>query len=188
MDLMSRMCVQIHSTTSEPSNIYDAWSTKNVPTRSLAPSSTRASIMVIHFSGAHPKVTSSLCNGYRTLLQGSLSVLGCVIRSPLISSHSTGCPSNIESSSKFLHWSTRQSGWTNHCISRNFYPAGAAHALFVQPAWICWVYLEHERRPVTAHSAVPRLQSGTIYQNFTKSADSLNTFLNRLKTELFSMA
>ena len=92
----------------------------------------------------------------RTLLPGSLSVQGCVIRSPLISSHFTGCLSNIESSSKSLHWSTRQSGGTNHPISRNFYPAGVAHAIFVQPAWICSTYHEHEQRPVTAHSVVPR--------------------------------
>ena len=151
MDLMSRMCVQIHSTISEPSNIYDARSTKNVPTRSLAPSSTRASIIVISFSVAHPKVTSSLCNKHKTLLQGSLSVQGCVIRLPLISSHSTGCLSNIEFSSKFPHWFTRQSGCMNHPISKNFYPAGAAHAIFVQLAWICSTYHEHEQRPVTTH-------------------------------------
>ena len=176
MDLMSRMCAQILSTISEPSNIYDARSTQNVPTRSLSPSSIRVSIIAIPLSGAHPRVTSSLCNEFKTLLQGSLSVQDCAIRLPLISSHSTGCLSNIESSSKFPHWFTRQSGCMNHPISRNFYPAGAAHAIFVQLAWICSTYHEHEQRPVTVHSAVPRLQSGTIFRNSLSRQTLLTLF------------
>ena len=65
-------------------------------------------------------------------------------------------------------------GCTYHPISRNFYPAGAAHAIFVQPTWICWPYQEHEQRPVTAHSAVPRLQSGTIFRKLP-SRQALST-------------
>ena len=39
-DFISRMCARIHSTIPEPSNIYYAQSTQNVPTRSRVPLST----------------------------------------------------------------------------------------------------------------------------------------------------